>query len=123
MPPPCKAPPPRRERSRPRGPTEAPWFLVSPNGVLHILEDEGAVAMLAKAEELSTFDVRHLLELEKGNSEAPMHVRFWQPLHLLLFLQRVDGTGDLVPVLGGPGKGRRKGEAGVDYFIQRACLP
>ena len=52
MPPSSKAPQPRRERPRPRGPTEAPWFLVSPGGVLHVLEDEGAVSMLAKAEEL-----------------------------------------------------------------------
>ena len=43
-----KAPPVRRERPRPLMPPGPPWKLVSPFGVLHILEDEGAIALLAK---------------------------------------------------------------------------
>ena len=69
-----KAPPVRRERPRPPMPPGPPWKLVSPFGVLHILEDEGAIALLAKTEGLSVFDVRHLLELEQGNTTRPMHV-------------------------------------------------
>ena len=98
-------------------PPGPPWKLVSPNGVLHIILDLLAVSQFCKEEGLSTFDIKHLLEIEEGNTERPMHVKFWQPLHLLLFLRHKDGS-ELVPVLGGPGKGRRVGEAGVDYFIE-----
>ena len=76
----------RRERARPPMPPGPPWKVVSPNGVLHVILDLPAVSRFCKEEGLNTFDIKHLLEIEKGNTERPMHVNFWQPLHLLLFL-------------------------------------
>lgn len=101
-------------------PPGPPWKVVSPNGVLHVILDLPAVSRFCKEEGLNTFDIKHLLEIEKGNTEQPMHVNFWQPLHLLLFLRHKNAA-ELVPVLGGPGKGRRVGEGGVDHFIARVA--
>ena len=98
-------------------PPGPPWKLVSPAGVLHVIEDRDALPIFCADESLNKFNIEHLLELRTGNSAWPLHVKFWQPLHLLLFLGR-DGLEELVPVLGGPGKGAAKGEAGVDYFLE-----
>ena len=56
---------------------------------------------------LELYNINHLLGLSEGNTVQPLHVNFWQPHHLFLFLKRHDGDGELVGVLGGPGKGRR----------------
>ena len=105
-------------------PPGPPWKLVSPFGVLHIIEDRDALGTFIAAEELDTFNIKHLLGLQEGSTAQPMHVKFWQPLHLLLFLGR-NGSNELVPVLGGPGSGYRNKEAGVDHFIATvaACHP
>ena len=97
-------------------PPGPPWKIVSPFGVLHIIKDRDALGTFIAAEELDTFNIKHLLGLQEGSTAQPMHVKFWQPLHLLLFLKR-NGSNELVPVLGGPGSGTCKGEAGVDHFI------
>jgi hypothetical protein len=107
----------RRQRPRPIVPPGPPWKLVSPFGLLHIIHDRAALGTFTGAEDLDKFNVEHLLGLKEGSSARPLHVKFWQPLHLLLFLRR-DGSDELVPVLGGPGHGARSGEAGVDHFIE-----
>ena len=106
----------RRQRPRPVMPPGPPWKIVSPFGVLHIIKDRDALGTFIAAEELDTFNIKHLLGLQEGSTAQPMHVKFWQPLHLLLFLRR-NGSNELVPVLGGPGSGYRNKEAGVDHFI------
>ena len=63
---------PRRERRQQIVPDGPPWKLVSPNGVLHIILDLLAVSLFCKEEGLSTFDIKHLLEIEEGNTERPM---------------------------------------------------
>ena len=105
-------------------PPGPPWKIVSPFGVLHIIKDRDALGTFIAAEELDTFNIKHLLGLQEGSTAQPMHVKFWQPLHLLLFLRR-NGSNELVPVLGGPGSGYRNKEAGVDHFIATvaACHP
>ena len=108
-----------RQRPRPVMPPGPPWKLVSPFGVLHIIEDRDALGTFIAAEELDTFNIKHLLGLQEGSSAQPMHVKFWQPLHLLLFLGR-NGSNELVPVLGGPGHGVRKGEASPPLCGSRA---
>ena len=77
----------RRQRLlvMPPGP---PWKIVSPFGVLHIIKDRDALGTFIAAEELDTFNIKHLLGLQEGSTAQPMHVKFWQPLHLLLFLRR-----------------------------------
>ena len=95
-------------------PPGPPWKLVSPTCVLHIIHDEKSFTAFCGSEGLDSSNVSHLLGRISGNSEQPLHVKFWQPLQRLLFLRR-HGCDELVPVLGG--KGARKGEAGVDFFI------
>ena len=111
---PPKEPPKRRERALAPLPPGPPWKLVSPTCVLHIIHDEKSFTAFCGSEGLDSSNVSHLLGRISGSSEQPMHVKFWQPLQRLLFLRR-HGCDELVPVLGG--KGARKGEAGVDFFI------
>ena len=113
---PPKEPPKRRERALAPLPPGPPWKLVSPTCVLHIIHDEKSFTAFCGCEGLDSSNVSHLLGRTLGNSEQPLHVKFWQPLQRLLFLRR-HGCDELVPVLGGPGKGARKGDAGVDFFI------
>ena len=56
-----------------------PWKLVSLFGVLHIIEDLDALGTFIAAEELDTFNIKHLLGLKEGSTTQPMHVKFWQP--------------------------------------------
>ena len=52
----------RRQRLlvMPPGP---PWKIVSPFGVLHIIKDRDALGTFIAAEELDTFNIKHLLGL------------------------------------------------------------
>ena len=117
MPPIPRAPPVARERVRPPAPDGPPWKLISPYGVRHVIEDRAAIKTFCSDNELDLYNVNHLLGLYQGNSEQPQHVNFWQPQHLFLFLQKHAGDGELVGVLGGPGRGARVGDGGVDWFI------
>ena len=121
----------REERAEPVAhaptPVGPPWKLISPTGVRHVFEDREAISIFCADEQLELSNIEHLLGLSEGNTSQPKHVKFWQPQHLLLFLRR-HGSTELVPVLGGPGKGRCIGDAGVDHFIRmvaqsRADMP
>ena len=100
-------PPVRRARPRPPTPDGPPWKLIGPYGVREVIEDRGAVSIFCAAEGLDVFNIEHLLGIVPGNSMQPLHVKFYQPQHLMLFLRRHDST-ELVPVLGGPGKGKKR---------------
>ena len=117
----------RNAQSRSPTPVGPPWKLISPTGVRHVFEDREAISIFCADEQLELSNIEHLLGLSEGNTSQPKHVKFWQPQHLLLFLRR-HGSTELVPVLGGPGKGRCIGDAGVDHFIRmvaqsRADMP
>ena len=117
MPPVPKRPPVARERVIPRTPAGPPWKLISPYGVRHVIEDREAIKTFCSDNDLDLYNVNHLLGLYQRNTAQPLHVNHWQPQHLFLFLKRHGGDGELVGVLGGPGKGRSKAESGVNHFI------
>ena len=83
----------------------------------HVIEDREAIKTFCSDNDLDLYNVNHLLGLYQGNTAQPLHVNHWQPQHLFLFLKRHGGDGELVGVLGGPGKGRSKAESGVNHFI------
>ena len=119
MPPVPKRPPVARERVIPRMPDGPPWKLISPTGVRHVIEDRKAIKTFCEEMELDVFNINHLLGETAGNTAQSLHVNFWQPQHLFLFLKRHDGgRGAGLGVVGGPGKGRTKGESGVNHFIK-----
>ena len=88
-----------------------PWHIVSPTGVIHVVRDEAALKTLAAQEpELVVRRENLLVRLhvvdpknKKRLEGLPVHQKHWQLLQRVVWLQRVDDSTVLLPIIGGDG--------------------
>ena len=84
------------------------WHIVSPTGVIHVVRDEAALKTLAEQEpELVVRRENLLVRLhvvdpknKKRLEGLPVHQKHWQLLQRVVWLQRVDDSTVLLPIIG-----------------------
>ena len=93
-----------------------PWDLVSPTGVLHVVQSRLGLTEFIKAHPaLGERNIRELVGKLPGSSSGAIvggkHVKFWQLNNEMFWLEPVAG-GAPVPLLGSRGRG------GIDQFLK-----
>ena len=74
----------------------APWRLVSPSGVIHVVRDDDELKALAVAEPEVVVHRKNILKklVDPQNTkdllELPMHQKHWQLLERVVWLERTD---------------------------------